>query len=383
MALKAFARIDGLTGIAARAVLDCLNVLVDAVNAASKDRPVSALTTGVYVARYDDMARVSAGGSLSLPPANASSASKRVGLFVVGAGSVRVTAQAATLPGGLRQGTVNGASFDSVLGPGYAEFVSDGAGAWSSTSSSESGAAAASAAESDDLQGLASVLEENPHSGAFSAFMDANQFINFGLPGPSTSSPQLRSGDATFRVRGSGVVSVGGVTGASFFATGAAATVAVSSDAGPVSLDAFQGLTITTGALVPRVAIDASGAWKLNNVAGAATQVATSQGPGLPVIWAPAGAGAGATVHDATVVLPFSGLQSDTVNVVDASILAGSKLQVTWGTVLDSDENGPDMYAVSFSAVPAAGSMTLKISASCETPFETLGGSYKVRYLIG
>lgn len=288
MPLKSFTRIDGLTGLVARAVLDALNALVDAVNAASKDRPVSALVTGSYTARYDDIARVQAGGSLSLPAANASSASKRVGLIVIGSGLVRVTAQAATLPGGSRQGTVSGATFELALGPGFVEYVSDGSGGWSSTSSASSGAASVAAAAV--VPTWANVLKAGPHSGAFSAFVDTGRFINFGLPGPTASSPQIRSGDAAFRIRGAGNISVGAVTSSTLFATGAAALVQISSDAGPVSVDGFQGVTITTGALVPRLAFDATGAWAVSNVAGATGQLITSQGPGTPVLWAdPAG----------------------------------------------------------------------------------------------
>lgn len=91
--------------------------------------------------------------------------------------------------------------------------------------------------------------------------------------------------------------------------------------------------------------------------------------------------GGSVSFTDTIITLPYSCKQSDTVAVVDALIGTSSKLMIAWGTVLDSDENAPDTSCVSFTAVPAAGSMTVKVSNN--DPLDRVGGVYKIRYLIG
>lgn len=140
-ALNAFTSLPGVPKDQERSLIVALNKLVDAVNESAREQIVTPVQSTSFNARLWDIVRMSAGGQLSLPPANASTASKRVGLFIEGSGSVRVSAQSATLAGGLARGTVNGSTADDVQGPGYCEFVSNGAGGWASTSSSESGAA--------------------------------------------------------------------------------------------------------------------------------------------------------------------------------------------------------------------------------------------------
>lgn len=53
--------------------------------------------------------------------------------------------------------------------------------------------------------GWAGALASNPRSGGSNAFVDVNQFINFGIDGPTTNNPQIRSGDAAFRIAGTTV----------------------------------------------------------------------------------------------------------------------------------------------------------------------------------
>jgi hypothetical protein len=127
----------------------------------------------------------------------------------------------------------------------------------------------------------------------------------------------------------------------------------------------------------------------LGNVSGGVatpSAIALSSLAGTGLTWNSAlnrldAAGAAVAMTDATVTLSFASKQSDTVSVVDAAIGAGSKLIITWGTVLDTDANSPEFDDVTFTAIPAAGSMTLRISAA--DPLGRVGGDYKIRYLIG
>lgn len=91
------------------------------------------------------------------------------------------------------------------------------------------------------------------------------------------------------------------------------------------------------------------------------------------------GGGGSVTMTDATITLAYSGLHSGTATVVDAAILAGSKVAIFWGAVAETDENSPEMDEVSFTCTPAAGSMTVRVSSD-KSP---VGGAYKIRYLIG
>jgi Collagen triple helix repeat (20 copies) len=135
--------------------------------------------------------------------------------------------------------------------------------------------------------GWGNALRSGPRTGGASAFVDVGDFINFGLDGPSASSPQIRSGDANFRIRGSAAASMGAVTGVSVFCTGVGAPAELGSDAGSVLL--------TTAAGTSRLAIDNTGAWSLAGVAGAAGQVPTSAGPGANMVWSTPSTGAAAT----------------------------------------------------------------------------------------
>jgi hypothetical protein len=95
--------------------------------------------------------------------------------------------------------------------------------------------------------------------------------------------------------------------------------------------------------------------------------------------WAAPGGGGAAAMTDTTITLPYTGAHSGTAVVVDAAILAGSNVGIFWGDVLDTDANSPEMDAVTFTCIPAAGSMTVRVSSD-KAP---VGGPYKIRYLIG
>ncbi len=147
------------------------------------------------------------------------------------------------------------------------------------------------------------------------------------------------------------------------------------------------GATPTWAAVL--LAGNASGGTAVNLTGGSPLQIAgnagllgnvlTSQGAGVSPIWA-APAAASVAMTDATITLPYAGRQADSVTVVDAAIGAASKIGIFWGTVLASDANSPELDDITFTATPAAGSMSVLVSAA--DPQDVVGGPYKIRYLI-
>lgn len=91
------------------------------------------------------------------------------------------------------------------------------------------------------------------------------------------------------------------------------------------------------------------------------------------------GGGGGATITAATITVPY-GAQEQTVTVVDANCTAASKVIVEWGATLPTDENQPAASNVTFSAVPAAGSLDVTVS---DNGVENVGGTYKILYTLG
>lgn len=79
----------------------------------------------------------------------------------------------------------------------------------------------------------------------------------------------------------------------------------------------------------------------------------------------------------ATLALGSTPKTDHRITVVDAAIGASSKVIVGWGTVLDTDENGPDTSLVNFSARPAAGSMVVVVAA--DSP---IAGALKIQYQV-
>lgn len=77
--------------------------------------------------------------------------------------------------------------------------------------------------------------------------------------------------------------------------------------------------------------------------------------------------------------IPYDSQFGD-ATVTDAAIGAASKVGIFWGLVAETDENTPEMDNVEFVATPAAGSMSVRVSASDAT--ERVGGVYKINYLI-
>jgi hypothetical protein len=96
--------------------------------------------------------------------------------------------------------------------------------------------------------------------------------------------------------------------------------------------------------------------------------------------WQAPGGGGAVAFTATTITVPYTNQQSADVTVVDAAILAGSKVLITWGAFADTDENTPDMNDVQFNAIVSAGSMLVRVSAT--DPSERVGGTYKIKYLI-
>lgn len=92
-----------------------------------------------------------------------------------------------------------------------------------------------------------------------------------------------------------------------------------------------------------------------------------------------AGGGATVTITAATITVPY-GLQQQTVTVVDASCTAASNVIVGWGSTAVTDENQPGDSSVTFSAVPAAGSLAITVSSDDAS---NVGGTYKILYTLG
>ena len=124
------------------------------------------------------------------------------------------------------------------------------------------------------------VLAEDATSGANNPIVDVGQFMQFGLVGPTTGSPQIRSGDAVFRIRGSDSVSLVAEAGAmAIAATAGAASLASGTTA---SVSAGTALSLLTNA-TNRIVIASTGEW--TTPAGSSGQFLKHQGAGSPA-WA-------------------------------------------------------------------------------------------------
>lgn len=116
------------------------------------------------------------------------------------------------------------------------------------------------------------VLSNGASSGANNPIVDVGQFMQFGLVGPTTNSPQIRSGDATFRARGSGnmfIIAEGSTAALSNVAAGGLSVVQASgaggiaeiqSTAGAAIVSGSTGVSLVTGGNV-RWSADATGEW--------------------------------------------------------------------------------------------------------------------------
>jgi len=145
--------------------------------------------------------------------------------------------------------------------------------------------------------------------------------------------------------------------------------------------------TVNSGAITIGELANIADETFVGNVSGAPaapSAIALSSLAGTNLTWnsalnrLDASGGGSVSMTDATITVAY-GAHSATANVVDAAILAGSRVGIFWGTVLASDVNEPEMDDVTFTCTPAAGSMTVWVSSD-KAP---VGGPYKIRYLIG
>lgn len=126
------------------------------------------------------------------------------------------------------------------------------------------------------------VLAVNAASGPNDPIVSAGRFMQFGAVGPTTSSPQIRSGDTFFRIGCSGgfvtsadTISLSALGGN--FIVGAAGAVALAS-AGAAT---FQGATVSLNtSSTPRVVIGSTGEW--TTPTGTSGQVWTHTGAAPP-----------------------------------------------------------------------------------------------------
>jgi hypothetical protein len=66
-----------------------------------------------------------------------------------------------------------------------------------------------------------------------------------------------------------------------------------------------------------------------------------------------------------------------TATVVDAAVSPTSKILVSWGAVQNTDDNDPEMDAITFHGLPGTGQFTLV--ASCQRPIE---GRVRINYQV-
>jgi hypothetical protein len=134
------------------------------------------------------------------------------------------------------------------------------------------------------------VLAVDATSGANNPIVSVGQFIQLGLAGPTTGSPQLRSGDAIFRMRGSAQVIITGETDVAVNSQGAAGNAVLQAlgAGGNVAMSALNTTgtaTIATNS-ASRLVIASTGEWTVPS--GSAQQYLKHNGAAPPVWFDPA-----------------------------------------------------------------------------------------------
>lgn len=170
--------------------------------------------------------------------------------------------------------------------------------------------------------------------------------------------------------------------GGSLDATDGVNTITI--DADSVSTDAPT-LTIDSANTIN---LQAPGELQINGLAGAATDVLTSQGPGLPPVWAPAGAGGGPWTLVQTQALSgaasvsFAGLDGDADEIYwvegELTMTAGGQVQIAPNANAGFVCDGSWLAINSGGGAPATGS-SQKILFPAST---TLGGTSRVSFWV-
>lgn len=178
------------------------------------------------------------------------------------------------------------------------------------------------------------------------AYLTANQTITL-------------SGDATGSGSTAITVTVPGLAGKVDTARTISTTAPLS---GGGDLSANRTLSVATFSSVASGVVPASG--------GGTTNFLRADGT-----WAPAGGGS----VGATVYVDFGSIPNTrkTSTVVDASVSGSSRIMVTWGAALDTDDNDPEMDDVTFHAIPGSGQFTLVASSQSR-----IAGRMRVNYTV-
>lgn len=252
-------------GESAQAFADVAQAIDDRTLLGSYPLSFSASLT-VPVGAFQRVAPRATGMQLTIPAADSSNFGQSVTLFVErGLGTLRIRSAS---------GTVNGTTAVSYgAGTYVVVLTSNGKGAW---------------AAAGGPGNWAQVLAAGANSGANNPIVDVGQFLQFGLVGPTAGNPQIRSGDAVFRLRVTNALSLVAETGSASLSATLGSTSVTSGAA--LAISAGTNLVINTGGAT-RVIVDASGEW--TTPAGVLGDVLTHQGAGTPPVWAAGGGGGG------------------------------------------------------------------------------------------
>lgn len=87
----------------------------------------------------------------------------------------------------------------------------------------------------------------------------------------------------------------------------------------------------------------------------------------------------GATVKQALVDVGATPTSTASVIVTDAAVTTGSFITLGWGAAVATDENSPQMDAVTFAAVPGTGQFTATISSMSDL----IRGTFRLNYVTG
>lgn len=150
----------------------------------------------------------------------------------------------------------------------------------------------------------------------------------------------------------------------------------------PVTLDFDETVTLGNNA---RVAVSRnSGATvgtrrRINFIEGTNVTLTVTDDAGNEEVDVTIAASGGGSASGTTAYVQFTGPAEvrKSVSVIDATVTGTSRIIPTWGAVLDTDDNEPEMDDVTFFARPAAGSFTLFAVAQ-----QPITGRMRINYLV-